>query len=178
MSLKLNLGLSKKIGQPDYGSIGASCHVEFEADSSLLQHDLEGFQERARQAFTACRQAVNDELARHRENGSGRSAVNGTTTAANGRGRNATATNGDAANGRRAGSLAHRASAKQLSYLEQLTTQIRGLDAARLEALTKQIFGKQVADLSSLDASTLIDTLKQVKAGVINLDSVGKGAAA
>jgi hypothetical protein len=63
--LKLNVGLSKKIGQPDYGSLGASCHVEVELDGSLLQADLEGFQERAMRAFAACRQAVTDELARH-----------------------------------------------------------------------------------------------------------------
>jgi hypothetical protein len=65
MPLKLDVGLSKKIGQPDYGTLGASCQVEVELDHALLASDLEGFQQRVRQPFSACRQAVQDELARN-----------------------------------------------------------------------------------------------------------------
>jgi hypothetical protein len=58
MPLKLNVGLSKKVGLPDYGSLGASCHVEVELEGSLIHHDLESFQRHVKNAYVACHQAV------------------------------------------------------------------------------------------------------------------------
>jgi len=65
MPLILNVGVSKKIGLPNYSSCGASCHVECELETALLEHDLDGFQERVQRVYAACRQAVQDELAHH-----------------------------------------------------------------------------------------------------------------
>ncbi len=62
MPVKVNVGLSKKIGQPDYGSLGASCHVEFELDGSYDNGRAEHFQEAVRRAYVACRQAVESEI--------------------------------------------------------------------------------------------------------------------
>jgi hypothetical protein len=64
MPLKLNLGLSKMIGLPHCGSLGASCSIELELDSSLLQGNLEGFHQQVRAVYVACAQSVQDELAR------------------------------------------------------------------------------------------------------------------
>ena len=65
MPMTVKVGLAKKVGQPDFGSLGASCDIELELDGSLLFHDLDGLQQKVRAAYTACRQAVNDELAGH-----------------------------------------------------------------------------------------------------------------
>jgi hypothetical protein len=63
MPLKLNVGVSRKVGLPEYSSAGASCHIEVELDGGLLG-DLDGFHEHVRDAYVACQQAVNDELVR------------------------------------------------------------------------------------------------------------------
>src|SRR3954465_1502926 len=65
MPLRLSVGVSKKMGLPEYSSAGAHCDLEVELDLGLLD-DLETFHERVRDAYVACHQAVNDELARLR----------------------------------------------------------------------------------------------------------------
>ena len=64
MPLRLNVGVSRKVGLPDYCSVGASCNVEIELSQELLDHDLQTFQDRIRTAYVAAHQAVHDELAR------------------------------------------------------------------------------------------------------------------
>ena len=63
MPMTVKVGLAKKIGQPEFGSLGASCDIELELDGGLLFNDLEGLQQKIQTAYVACRQAVNDELA-------------------------------------------------------------------------------------------------------------------
>ena len=156
MPLKLNVGLSKKVGLPDYGSLGATCNVEIELDGSLVSQDLDTFHRHVRNAYVACRQAVNDELARNRDGGSknGNGASEGSDKATNGNGRGG-----------------RRASDKQLGYARTLAGQIDGFGVSRLDTLAQKMFSSPVAELSSLDASGLIDTLRDIKDGKIELDA-------
>jgi hypothetical protein len=61
--LKLHAGVSKKVGLPGFSSASASCTVEAELDSSLLQ-DHEGFQIVVQRAYASCEKAVQDQIAR------------------------------------------------------------------------------------------------------------------
>ena len=61
--LKLHAGISKKVGLPGFSSASASCTIEAELDSTLL-NDAQGFQMVVRRAYQSCEQAVRDEITR------------------------------------------------------------------------------------------------------------------
>lgn len=61
--LKLHAGVSKKVGLPGFSSASASCTIEAELDSTLL-NDTQGFQIVVRRAYQSCEQAVRDEITR------------------------------------------------------------------------------------------------------------------
>ena len=60
--IKLNAGFSRKVGEPNYGSRGASVNVELEVESSLIG-DPDGLMARIRKLFDIARQSVDAELA-------------------------------------------------------------------------------------------------------------------
>ena len=61
MAVKLNIGVSRKLGQPNYGSRQASIGLEVEVDSGLLTTP-EALQEKVRLLYRFADQAVEDEL--------------------------------------------------------------------------------------------------------------------
>lgn len=61
MTMKLNVGLSRKVGEANYGSRGASVHLEVEVESALAAEPQQ-LQERIRLLFRLARQSVDSEL--------------------------------------------------------------------------------------------------------------------
>ena len=70
MPTKVAVGLCKKQGLPDYGSVGASCNVEFELDAHVIDDDPERFRQHVRRAYAICRESVEQELLREQASGS------------------------------------------------------------------------------------------------------------
>lgn len=169
MPMTVKVGLAKKIGQPDFGSLGASCDIELELDGGLLFNDLEGLQQKIQTAYVACRQAVNDELAvRGRSevpplaettagaNSQGQSMSNGNhhrTPAENGSNQTNGRSNGQATNvNRRA------ATTSQVRALHAIATR-QGFNLT--ERLREQFNLYRAEELSISEASRLIDDLNQ-----------------
>jgi hypothetical protein len=61
--MRLVIGITKKIGQPGFGSVGATCQIESsEFAGAVAPSELRC---RVERAFDACREAVDAELRRH-----------------------------------------------------------------------------------------------------------------
>ncbi len=156
MPLTLQLGLSKKVGLPDYGSLGVSCNVQVKLDSTLLLNDAEGFQAKVRQAYLACHRAVQEELDRQQSHPSA-----GQQTSANGQAANRQPANNNRTNGQ-VREQTRRATASQVRAIEAIARQQK----INLTDLLHQRFNIQkTADLSISEASSLIDELKTAANG-------------
>ena len=166
MPLKLNVGVSRKVGLPDYCSAGASCNIEVELDSGLLQHDLGAFHAEVRAAFIAARQAVDDELVRLQA----QPASAGVPATVSGHGRGAPAQTSGAP--RRTNGVPARANgANGRAPMPATANQIKAIRAiarrqnADLTGLLGDEFGVAMPeDLTLSQASAFIDRLKSSEA--------------
>jgi hypothetical protein len=82
MPLKVNVGLSRKVGEANYGSRGANINIEMEFDSTLVSEPGK-LQSRIRQLFGLVRSSLAEELNGNKEppNGNGNGAGNGHASA-------------------------------------------------------------------------------------------------
>ena len=105
MSVKLNIGLSRKVGEASFGSRGASINLEVELDNGVL-NDPGQLRDRVQDLYVLARQSVDEELQRPAEagpsepsqtNGNGHGRISPT---ANGNGHKNVHANGHSTNGR------------------------------------------------------------------------------
>ena len=157
MAVTLSVGLQKKVGLPDYGSFGASCHVEFEIDRCLIDQDLDGFHHKVAGAFAACRQAVNDQLAQQ----SGHSSPNGNGHAGNNPSRNGHSH----ANGKSQGTR-HEVGTATQSQVRAIFAIARRQRVDPANLVRERFNVERLEDLSIREASTLIDDLKRGEVAV------------
>jgi len=171
MPLKLLAGTSRKMGLPNYGSLGASCSMEVELSESLLGDDLDAFQRQVRTVYAACAEAVNHELTRQQADMSNgqqwKTPCQNSQTAGspNGNGAGGGSEDGDVP-------ASQPATERQIDFACALARQIRGLGIRRLEGLADALFRRPIAELSSTDASSLIHTLKELRSGKISLEAI------
>jgi hypothetical protein len=140
MPLKVNVGLSRKVGEANYGSRGASVHVEMEADSSLVSEPAK-FQQRIRELFGLVRTSLAEEL-------------NGSNGAAGTNGQNGHAAGSDVAPRKPPSRPATQSQVKAIRSVAQA----RGVDVSQI--LRDRYHVNRAEDLSIREASDLIDALK------------------
>jgi hypothetical protein len=150
MPLRLNVGLSRKIGETNYGSRGASVNVEMELESALVGEPAK-LQERIRQLFGVVRTSLAEEL-----NGNGQAAT-----------KNANGANGHANPGADKppphSTVKPRAATQSQVRALHAIAKSKGLNLARLLRGRYQV--DRPEDLGLKQASELIDSLKSPSNG-------------
>ena len=151
MTIKLNVGVNKKVGLPDYGSAGSHCNIEIEADNSILD-SADGFLQRVKDAYEVARQSVEEELSHHRPRSSTGQSQAEPEPKREYRNENASDSR-------------YSSSPKQQQFIASLLKGIKGLDWHKMDKYCNSKFGKSCSQLSSKEASVLIDDLKNAKGG-------------
>jgi hypothetical protein len=155
--LKLNAGFSRKIGEPNFGSRGASVNVELELDSNLMR-DPDTLCDRIRNLFDLARRSVDEELALDAEtNGTaGQHAQTAQPGPPRGNGHQASQRQRAPSNDHSDPSVRH-ATASQLRAIRAIC-QRQQLDA---DLIANERFRvEQIEELTLQEASSLIDELK------------------
>jgi len=158
MTIKINVGVNKKIGLPDYGSAGSHCNIEIEADNSILDN-ADQFLQRVQDACELARQSVDEELAHHRP---GTSTAN---TRAEPQQQRQEYSNDNSRSNNNSGGNRYIASAKQQQFIASLVKGVKGLDWKTLDKYCNSKWGNNTSQLSPKQASELIDDLKAAKEG-------------
>ena len=153
--IKLNCGFSRKVGEANYGSRGASVNLELELATDAAS-DANGLNDKIRRLFALAKKAVDDELNQQPAAGNDQSTDVPSKPAGNGGGNGhgtgrpgpASATGGDAATN------------KQVKLIMDLA-RTRKMNLSVVERLCQESCGvSDVYGLTKSQASAVIDRLK------------------
>ncbi len=168
MTVKLHVGYSRKLGLPGFGSVGATCLVEFTDDETTTRDSTVSFQSKVRSAFQRCREAVHEELARKHRNldpmpskantGSSQDLLLSPELPLD-----ANDETGDDLDGFAIPKSERPASASQLAFVRRLAERIPRLGEEKLDATCRHLYRRSLQELSNFEASRLIDRLKTFK---------------
>ena len=150
MPLKLSVGLSKKVGDANYGSRGASVNVEIELESALVSQP-DQLKDRIRQIFNSLRSSLSEEL---NGNGAHPTAASISNVARNGNG--AQNSGGQASSGK--AQPVRPATQSQIKAIHAIARS-QQLDLARF--LRDRFNRERPEDLTIKEASGAIDDLKR-----------------
>lgn len=150
--IKLNAGFSRKVGEPNYGSRGASVNVELELESGLIG-DPDGLMSRIRSLFDIARQSVDAELA------NGSPDVDRGAVSREGDPRSGRSTSGRGGNGQQ---NTRYATASQVRAIKAIGNR-QGVDLVRLASERFRV--DDLEELTLREASSLIDDLKSAPTG-------------
>ncbi|MCA9048845.1 MAG: hypothetical protein KDA89_08970 [Planctomycetaceae bacterium] len=161
MPLHVNIGLNKKVGEPNYGSRGACGNLQAELDSAVIE-EPERLRTQIRRLFALARQSLDEELHKPASDPSPNGTPSHHNTRRNGHhvtNRIAPA-NGSSASGRKPNDGSeHRASRTATQSQIRALHKIAGRQGLDLTAELRPFRVFRVADLSVGDASRLIDDL-------------------
>ena len=181
MSVKLNIGLSRKVGEASFGSRGASINLEVELDNGVL-NDPGLLRDRVQDLYVLARQSVDEELQRPAEagpsepshtNGNEHGRISHTANGnglknghANGHRTNGHGTNGRAANGHSPNN-GHGNGPGRIEVARATQSQIRAIFAISKRqgldphtVISERYRVHKMEDLTIREASALIDDLK------------------
>lgn len=148
MTIKITVGLQQKIGQPHYGSLGASCALELPLEQAVLADPVQ-LAARIEDAYQTCRQSIQRQLA-HSQAAAGDACCEQPPA----RSGQATGSPTQPANGAQ---QARPATAAQLRAIAAIAPKTDVLLNSELD----RRYGVQLAsDLSLTQASEMIDLLK------------------
>ena len=142
MPAKLNIGLSRKVGEANYSSRGASVNLEVELDSGTIS-DRQLLRRRVRSLYAMARQSVEEELRRSSDGASNEPAHSNDNE------------NGNGHHTQPAGGTATQSQVRAIFAIARR----QRLDPLGL--IQERFHRDRLEDLSIREASSLIDDLKR-----------------